>query len=109
MTKQKSKLDPLCRVCKSPFKDPLVYCMYGSVAEFSKSYVKVAAISESFIHLGVHTSDSSCKGNVDRLLANSKGDTQEDLSFCSFDCLRHFFNDCIDEVEKKYLEEFGED
>jgi hypothetical protein len=89
-----------CPVCGRPFVDTVVYIMAGALVPIQSTGRRARAERqmEGFFNVGVHTSDTECRGNADLEIVRDLKGGQFDLQFCSLDCLQEFFNFLVEQL-----------
>lgn len=102
-TVAKHRQEPKCPVCSSRFRGGVAYIEFGAVIDDAiwrrKRITK--DMVEGFGSIGFHGCKSDMSDSADFPLAENVKGGQIYLSFCSLACLRKWFEDIIDYLQRE--------
>ena len=99
MTTQRAK----CALCSKRISGGSAYFSFGAVIDllFLKRRRLSDTLMEGFCHIGYHGVDPDMKDSADYCVAAGIRGGQLDIDFCSLRCLRKWFCDIVDFLERE--------
>ena len=92
---------PICATNRTKLNSEFYVLNGGALEKINKNTSMSSGKMEGFLSVQYHSGDDSenCGFNFD-IVDKSEGG-QFDIYFCSTNCMRQFFNELIDKIEKK--------
>jgi hypothetical protein len=92
-----------CPVCSNRISGGVAYFDFGAVIDllFLEKKSLPDTIMEGFCHIGYHGVNSDMSDSADYCVADGIKGGQLDIYFCSLACLRKWFCDIVDYLERE--------
>jgi hypothetical protein len=92
-----------CPVCSGTITDGVAYFCFGAVIDCLVMEEKNLDDTEieGFCNIGYHGADSEMRDSADFCVAENVRGGQQEISFCSLDCLRQWFCGIVDYLEQE--------
>jgi len=95
-----------CQVCSSRISGGVAYFEFGALIDLLVLEEKGLSYTEmeGFCHIGYHEAhgaDSDMSGSADYCVGDLIKGGQMEISFCSLACLRKWFSDIVDYLERE--------